>query len=85
MPTERTPADISYTAEGLDIFAVAKALTERGWFVTRGNEPRLIHLGMLTAVHVPIVETYLHEVRAAVAEVRAGRTAKDQGPVAYGG
>lgn len=76
---------ISYTGEGLDIFAVAEALTERGWFVARGNEPRLIHLRILTAVHVPIFETFLDDLRAVVAEVRARRTAKDSDTVTYGG
>ena len=76
---------VTYQAHGLDIFAVAEGLTERGWFVTKGAEPPCIHLGMLTAVHVPIVEDYLRDLRSCVQQVRAGRTAVGSREVTYGG
>lgn len=76
---------VTFAAPDLDIFAVAEALTDRGWFVTRGAEPPCIHLGMLTALHVPVVDRYLDDLDAAMAEVRDGRRARDTGPVTYGG
>lgn len=76
---------VAYSSRSLDIFAVAEALEERGWFVTRGAEPPCIHLGMLTAVHVPVVDRYLGDLRAAVGEVRAGRSARQSTEVTYGG
>ena len=75
---------ITYGSARLDIFAVAEAMSERGWFVTRGAEPPCIHLGMLTAVHVPIVGRYLSDLNAGVEEVRQGRTSKQQTQVTYG-
>ena len=77
---------ITYGANGFDIFAVAEAMGERGWFVTRGAEPPCIHLGMLTAIHVPVVAQYLSDLAEAAGEVRGGRrrAAKDR-EVTYGG
>lgn len=76
---------VTYGSPNLDIFAIAEAMSERGWFVTRGAEPPSIHLGMLTAVHVPIVERYLADLTQAVGEVRAGRRAARSAKVTYGG
>ena len=56
---------IAYGATNLDIFAVAEVMSEHGWFVTRGAEPPCIHLGMITAVHVPVVERYLADLERA--------------------
>ena len=70
-----TPPAFNKAAHLLRIRIVRSPL--RGWFVTRGNERRLIHLGMLPALHVPIVKTYLVDLRAPVADVRAGRTPRD--------
>jgi sphinganine-1-phosphate aldolase len=63
---------MSYTANGFDIFDVADAMARRGWFVIRSQEPKAIHLGMLTMAHVPIVEKYLSDLKASVADVHAG-------------
>lgn len=75
---------IAYGSETLDIFAVAEALAERGWFVTKGAEPPCVHMGMLTAIHVPVVKEYLADLEAAVEEVRGGRKAASRA-VSYGG
>ena len=76
---------MAFGARDIDIVAVAQAMTERGWFVTQGSEPPCIHLGMLTAIHVPHTERYLQDLRDAVAEVVAGRKATGSREVTYGG
>ena len=76
---------ITYGSDSLAIFVVAEAMTERGWFVTRGLEPPCIHLGMLSAIHVPIVENYLADLAAAVDEAKAGRALSGATQVTYGG
>ena len=76
---------MAFGAHDIDIVAVAQAMTERGWFVTQGSEPPCIHLGMLTAIHVPHTERYLQDLRDAVAEVVAGRKATGSREVTYGG
>lgn len=76
---------MTFSAHDIDIFAVAQAMTDKGWFVTRGAQPPCIHLGMLTAVHVPHTERYLHDLHEAVAEVAAGRKATGSREVTYGG
>ena len=75
---------------GIELF-VLFLLGDRGWFVTRGAEPPCIHLGMLTALHVPIVEPYLRDLQDSVTEVRAGRPEdisreeRDRGKVTFAG
>ena len=73
------------TSRDIDIFAVAEELTRRGWFVSTMSEPPGIHLGMPTMAHVPHVDTYLNDLRAAVDVVRAGRLAARSREVSYGG
>jgi len=76
---------ITYSADGMDIFAVAEEMTQKGWFVTRGAEPPCIHMGMLTAIHVPIVDRYLADLKSSVSKVkREGRVARSR-EVTYGG
>ncbi|MCP5149129.1 MAG: aspartate aminotransferase family protein [Ectothiorhodospiraceae bacterium] len=76
---------LCYTSrDGLDINAVARAMTQRGWFVTRGAEPPCIHMGMLTLTHVPVVDDYLTDLAAAVADVRAGKVTATSEAVTYG-
>ena len=55
---------------GGDIYALADRLEARGWSVDRQHRPSSIHL-TVTANHAPIVERYLADVRACLAEVRA--------------
>ena len=59
----------AYTHESLDIFAIGDALGRRGWFVSRLAEPRGLHL-MLNLLHEPVVERYLLDLEAAIAEVQ---------------
>ena len=69
---------------GMDIHAVAQAMAARGWFVTRAAEPPAVHLGMLTLTHVPVVDNYLHDLDAAVAEVRSGAVRATDERITYG-
>lgn len=66
---------MGYSASGIDVDAVAHALGERGWFVSGMASPPGIHMGMLSPAHAAVVDDYLADLRAAVAEVRDGRTA----------
>jgi glutamate/tyrosine decarboxylase-like PLP-dependent enzyme len=76
---------ISFTADDFDIFAVAKAMGARGWFVARSAEPPSIHLGMLTLAHVPIIDEYLDDLAKCVDEVRVGKYTAESTEVTYGG
>ena len=71
--------------DALDIHAVAQAMTERGWFVTRAAEPPAVHLGMLTLTHVPVVDEYLGDLEAAVERVRSGLVRATDERITHGG
>ena len=73
-----------YGARDLDIYAVAEALGQHGWFTGRAAEPPGIHLGMLTMTHVPVVERYLADLAESVAEVRAGGLKAKDTTATYG-
>lgn len=76
---------VTYTSEGCDIFAVAEAMTQRGWFITRSADPRAIHMGMLTMTHVPVVDQYLSDLAEAVDEAKRGKIESFDETVSYGG
>ncbi len=76
---------LEYAADGLDIDALAEAMEDRGWFVSRAAHPPGIHMGMLTMAHVPVIGTYLRDLEQSVAEVRAGRKATRRKTATYGG
>jgi glutamate/tyrosine decarboxylase-like PLP-dependent enzyme len=59
---------VSYA--GKEVFALADRLEARGWTVDRMHRPEAIHL-TVTANHAPIVDEYLADLAAALAEVRA--------------
>jgi glutamate/tyrosine decarboxylase-like PLP-dependent enzyme len=59
---------VSYT--GRDVYALADRLEAKGWRVDRMHRPEAIHL-TVTANHAPIVDEYLADLAAALAEVRA--------------
>jgi len=73
---------VAYGAEGLDIHAVADAMTARRWSVGRVRKPPGIHL-MLTPVHAPIVDDYLADLAASVSAARAGAGVSSKTPVVY--
>lgn len=60
---------VSYTSD-VDVYALADRLEARGWSVDRQHRPSSIHL-TVTANHASVVEQYLADLRACVAEVRA--------------
>ena len=60
--------------KGIDINAIAEELGERGWFIGRSREPEAVHIA-LNAVHSPVIDEYLVDLRNAVEHVRCtGRT-----------
>ncbi|HEX5059745.1 MAG TPA: aminotransferase class V-fold PLP-dependent enzyme [Kofleriaceae bacterium] len=61
---------VSYAALGADVYALADRLEARGWTVDRQQRPASIHL-TVTANHAAIVDDYIRDLRAALAEVRA--------------
>jgi sphinganine-1-phosphate aldolase len=73
---------VTYGAHVLDIDAVADGMEARGWFVGRLMEPRGIHI-MLTLAHGPVADEYLKDLRAAVADVTAGKVKAVGGKVVY--
>ncbi len=60
---------VAYAAVGMDIYAIADRLETRGWTIDRMHRPAAIHL-TVTANHATIVDEYLADLAAAVAEVR---------------
>jgi glutamate/tyrosine decarboxylase-like PLP-dependent enzyme len=69
---------------GPDVYAVADRLEARGWSVDRTQHPAAIHL-TVTANHLPQVEPYLADLRAAVDEVRRDPSLKRSGNAAMYG
>jgi glutamate/tyrosine decarboxylase-like PLP-dependent enzyme len=67
---------VSYT--GKPVFALADRLEARGWSVDRMHRPEAIHL-TVTANHASIVDEYLADLAAALAEVRADPSLAKQG------
>jgi sphinganine-1-phosphate aldolase len=78
-------AVLAVAADGLDVDALAEAMAERGWFMTRTEQPPGIHLGMITPAHAPVAARYLDDLAEATAEVRRGRRATRTGTPTYGG
>lgn len=76
---------LAYGARTTDIFVVAEAMRSRGWFVTPADRPPCIHIGMLTLMHVPVIDTYLEDLAASVADAHAGRFADASRSATYGG
>ena len=60
---------VAYGALGLDVYAIADRMEARGWTIDRMQRPAAIHL-TVTANHAGIVDEYLADLAAAVAEVR---------------
>lgn len=60
---------VAYAASNANIYSIADRLEARGWTVDRMHRPSAIHL-TVTANHAAIVDEYLADLAAAVAEVR---------------
>jgi glutamate/tyrosine decarboxylase-like PLP-dependent enzyme len=68
-------------AATLDVFAVADALWQRGWYVDRQGPPASLHC-TVNAVHEGKIPAFVADLREALAEVLAQGRSGDQG--AYG-
>nr|MBA3396642.1 aspartate aminotransferase family protein [Deltaproteobacteria bacterium] len=60
---------VAYAAVGMDVYAVADRMETRGWTMDRMHRPAAIHL-TVTANHAGVVDEYLADLAASVAEVR---------------
>ncbi|MCB9688011.1 MAG: aspartate aminotransferase family protein [Alphaproteobacteria bacterium] len=68
----------------VDVYAVADAMTRRGWHVDRQQLPPSVHL-TVNANNLPVVDRYLEDLRASVAEAVANPDAANEGEAAtYG-
>lgn len=60
---------VAYAAIGMNAYAIADRMEVRGWTVDRQHKPASIHL-TVTANHAAIVDAYLADLAASVADVR---------------
>ncbi len=60
---------VTYSAIGMNAYAIADRMELRGWTIDRQHRPASIHL-TVTANHAQIVDEYLADLRACVAEVK---------------
>jgi sphinganine-1-phosphate aldolase len=60
---------VAFAGDGVDTYAIADRLEARGWTPDRQHRPASIHL-TVTANHAAIVDDYLADLAAAVADVR---------------
>ncbi|CAN0479215.1 unnamed protein product [Discosporangium mesarthrocarpum] len=68
---------VAISADGFDIFQVAESMQMKGWVPGLLQEPKAIHR-MMSMLHVPVMEDYINDLAASVAEVRnadSGKTA----------
>ena len=72
-----------YTADGLDLFAIAAGLTERGWLVFPDEWPVKAIRFMQSPGHEPYIDRYLADLREVADEVRSGRLTADGGCARY--
>jgi glutamate/tyrosine decarboxylase-like PLP-dependent enzyme len=61
---------VAYGAIGMDVYAIADRMEARGWTMDRMHRPAAIHL-TVTANHAGVVDEYLADLAASVAEVRS--------------
>ncbi|MFM7224578.1 MAG: pyridoxal phosphate-dependent decarboxylase family protein, partial [Actinomycetota bacterium] len=64
---------LAITGDGLDVFAVGEALATRGWHLDRQTPPDALHL-TVSAGNAPVLEQFLADLGAAVAETSGTRT-----------
>ncbi|MBL9007495.1 MAG: aspartate aminotransferase family protein [Myxococcales bacterium] len=74
----------AFTADELEIFAIADAMETRGWHIDRQQRPDCIHL-MINPNHAAIVDEYLRDLADSVAFVRAHPELGSQGQAAMYG
>jgi sphinganine-1-phosphate aldolase len=75
---------VAYSALGMDIYAIADRMEARGWTMDRMHRPAAIHL-TVTVNHADVVDDYLADLAASVAEVkRDPKLAKSGSAPMYG-
>lgn len=62
---------LAFGSDEFDMFAVAEGMRDRGWMSAGLKNPKGMHL-MLSPGHANVVEEYLADMAATVAEVRSG-------------
>lgn len=72
-----------YTSDTLDIFAIAKGMTERGWLVFPDEWPVRAIRFMQSPGHEPYIDRYLADLREVAELVRSGRLVADGGRAQY--
>ncbi len=72
------------TEAGIDVYAVADQLVSKGWSVDRQQKPPSVHL-TCNASNAEAVDTYLADLKEAVAHVRAHPELADEGEAAMYG
>lgn len=60
---------VAFGSDEVDIFRVAEVMAEKGWLPGLLQKPKAIHR-MVTRLHVPVMDEYLADLRAAVQRVR---------------
>jgi len=72
-----------YASDTLDIFAIAKGLTERGWLVFPDEWPVRTIRFMQSPGHEPYIDRYLADLREVAELVRSGQLVADGGRAQY--
>lgn len=67
-----------------DIFVVADALSEKGWYVDRQQRPNCIHVTVMPQ-NLPVLQAYIDDLGAAVAFAKANPRAQAKGNAALYG
>lgn len=73
----------SYASETLDIFAIAKGLTQRGWLVFPDEWPVRAIRFMQSPGHEPYIDRYLADLREVAELVRSGQLVAKGGRAQY--
>jgi glutamate/tyrosine decarboxylase-like PLP-dependent enzyme len=62
---------LALASDTVDLYGVADAMADRGWYLNRNVEPRGLHL-MLSPAHAGVLDRLVADLKAAVAERRVG-------------
>jgi sphinganine-1-phosphate aldolase len=62
---------IAYSHAELNVFAIYKQMSKRGWVTSLTTQPKALHL-MLSPFHSTVTDVYLADLAASVEQVRAG-------------
>ncbi|MEZ4269222.1 MAG: aspartate aminotransferase family protein [Myxococcota bacterium] len=77
---------VTWTSDdkAVDVYAIADRLQERGWAVDRQQKPASVHCSV-NANNLPVIDTYLDDLREAVAHVKAHPELASEGEAAVYG